>query len=594
MAIVKGLPSIALLLVFGLSLAARAEQPKLAVLEFDVQAGVTIDRTYFSDKVRQVARKEVPQLFVMTKESSEMLLKANGTSLDECYEKGTCEVEIAKLMQADYVVSGRLTKLSSGLVMTLRLHATGSGELIDAEEARGADDGELAQHAEAAVKALLDPLTKRLARQQSSGPQAERAIGGGLKDVAGGADEAIVPFDSVPAGAVVMVDGDLLCQATPCSRTLMVGKHLISMQKEGYEAASGQFDARKGAKVSLTLPRVQAKLMVETTPSPLPLVVDGKPAGQSPLTVMLAPGDHEVLVNDPCWERAGQSLLLKKGEDRPVHIAPKERQAGLKVNAEDNAGNAVEAHILVDGKDQGTTPSTVKVSACAKTLRVQSDKGSYEQPLSLSEGTVVSVRAKLAPVARPVPPPTPAPVYTPPPTYSSDDSPSEAGKKFLDSTFVDLCCRTLFDLSATAAIEAIAPSTDGEVRPQAMTVYRLRSTIVSLGLVRMTACSPLTDTGLSCDDGPQGFEFGLWPLTIASWTGKEDASKGGWGVEPYALFRSVDGGTTWTGGVRAFFDIRFMYFTAGIEGSFGGPETQNGWRGTFGVGTSAVWNNSNR
>ena len=43
--------------------------------------------------------------------------------------------------------------------------------------------------------------------------------------------EVIITFDSTPPGAVVLVDGAVLCQATPCSKTLQLGGHSVSIQK---------------------------------------------------------------------------------------------------------------------------------------------------------------------------------------------------------------------------------------------------------------------------------------------------------------------------------------------------------------------------
>ena len=49
----------------------------------------------------------------------------------------------------------------------------------------------------------------------------------------GGGKETIVKFESNPSGAVVLADGKLLCQSTPCSKMLTTGNHEIEMQMEG-------------------------------------------------------------------------------------------------------------------------------------------------------------------------------------------------------------------------------------------------------------------------------------------------------------------------------------------------------------------------
>ena len=77
-----------LTILFAIPLAAETTQLKLAVLEFESAKGTDVDRIYFSDKVRALSGKLAPHLFVMTRESSEMLLRSMGTSLEKCQTEG--------------------------------------------------------------------------------------------------------------------------------------------------------------------------------------------------------------------------------------------------------------------------------------------------------------------------------------------------------------------------------------------------------------------------------------------------------------------------------------------------------------------------
>jgi len=88
-------------LAVAIALPARAaEQKHLAVLEFELAQGVKIDRTYFSDLARGAVKKHAPQLFVMTRESTEALLQANGKTMADC--TGECEVEVGRKLGADW------------------------------------------------------------------------------------------------------------------------------------------------------------------------------------------------------------------------------------------------------------------------------------------------------------------------------------------------------------------------------------------------------------------------------------------------------------------------------------------------------------
>lgn len=156
---------------------AGAERQKVAVLEFEMVKGLDLDRAYFSDKVRGAVQDRMPQLFVMTRESTEMLLKQFGKSINDC--TGECEVETGRQLGADYVVSGRLTRAGTRTALTLRLHATATGELIKASEAMGKDADAVIDAVEPAVEKLLGPL-KGAAKATAEAPRApaDKAVRG--------------------------------------------------------------------------------------------------------------------------------------------------------------------------------------------------------------------------------------------------------------------------------------------------------------------------------------------------------------------------------------------------------------------------------
>ncbi len=139
-------------------LSAHADgQKRLAVLEFEVAQGVKIDRTYFSDLARGAVKKQAPQLFVMTRESTEVLLQANGKTLADC--TGECEVEIGRKLGADYIISGRITQIGTRQVLTLRLFSTADGALMADEEASGKSQDQLFDESKAAMGRLIKSLT---------------------------------------------------------------------------------------------------------------------------------------------------------------------------------------------------------------------------------------------------------------------------------------------------------------------------------------------------------------------------------------------------------------------------------------------------
>lgn len=201
---------IALAVLVLLTAPVGAAKQKIAVLEFEVTRGLDLDRTYFSDKVRGSVQDRAPQLFVMTRESTEVLLQQFGKTLADCL--GECEVETGRKLGADYVVSGRITEVGSRLALTMRLHATATGELLKTAEvlARGPDA--LVDAVEGSVATLLVPLAVEGPEPRVQAPRPvvpEPAHAQNVRkvpDLREQADRTIEPksglvFVSVPAGA---------------------------------------------------------------------------------------------------------------------------------------------------------------------------------------------------------------------------------------------------------------------------------------------------------------------------------------------------------------------------------------------------------
>ena len=93
--------------------ARAAEQLKLAVLEFEMQQGLSIDRRTFGSRLQNAARNGAPQLFVMTQANIMMLLRSAGKTLEQC--EGECAVETGRLIGTDLVISGRISKVGRTL-----------------------------------------------------------------------------------------------------------------------------------------------------------------------------------------------------------------------------------------------------------------------------------------------------------------------------------------------------------------------------------------------------------------------------------------------------------------------------------------------
>jgi hypothetical protein len=117
-------------------LSARLNNKRLAVLEFQSRNLNEDVLMALSDNVRGGALQGIAGsgMSIMTRENMLVLLKDMGR--DACSE-GDCEVETARNIGADYVVSGKVVVVEGIYVVTLKLHETKNGSLIGTEVVEG-------------------------------------------------------------------------------------------------------------------------------------------------------------------------------------------------------------------------------------------------------------------------------------------------------------------------------------------------------------------------------------------------------------------------------------------------------------------------
>lgn len=104
-----------------------------------------------------------------------------------------------------------------------------------------------------------------------------------------------VQFSSDPAPARVVVDKDesKSC-STPCSIPLMPGRHTLTIAAANYGLAQRIIEVPDQRDVFVPLSQNVAIVQLDTVPSGSTLYVDGKLEGQTPATLKLRPGPHQI------------------------------------------------------------------------------------------------------------------------------------------------------------------------------------------------------------------------------------------------------------------------------------------------------------
>ena len=163
-----------LLLACLMAAGSQAGEPRrLAVLELNSQRLAPSDRTsyqapYFTDLFRQKAVQLLPKLAVITRENLLTLLQASGKDLSQC--EGTCAVDTARLIGADYVVAGDFARVGPAVKLTLTLYDAHSGNVLAGTTAAGRNPEGLDESAQLVADDLFTPLLA-----QYGGPQQPKA-----------------------------------------------------------------------------------------------------------------------------------------------------------------------------------------------------------------------------------------------------------------------------------------------------------------------------------------------------------------------------------------------------------------------------------
>lgn len=116
--------------------------------------------------------------------------------------------------------------------------------------------------------------------------------------VAAGTSTSDIDLISDPAGARITVDdrSDAVCNA-PCTMALPTGRHTLTAQLAGYAVAKRIFVLPESNSLYIPLIQSTGVLVLSSIPSGSSVMIDGKAYGQTPATLHLSSGVHQILLS---------------------------------------------------------------------------------------------------------------------------------------------------------------------------------------------------------------------------------------------------------------------------------------------------------
>lgn len=169
------------------------------------------------------------------------------------------------------------------------------------------------------------------------------------------------------------------------------GEYQLNASAEGYRSLQQDFTVgpEDHQLLQLTMEKLPGHLEVSTAPPGAEVMVDGQPAGTTPLVVRdLSPGSHKIVVQAARYLPASSEVLIE-GLDHTQPLSLTLEPAWGQVQLNSNPGGA---EVTVAGESRGTTPLTTELLASGETVKVSlSGYKPWQQSLNVAIGDTLEV-----------------------------------------------------------------------------------------------------------------------------------------------------------------------------------------------------------
>lgn len=168
--------------------------------------------------------------------------------------------------------------------------------------------------------------------------------------------DGYISVSSDPSKSTVRIDG-VYYGTTPTTVSVPAGRHTVSVAKDGYSGWSQTVSVTTGATTSVyaTLSKVVTTgyLSASSNPKYADLYVDGSYQGQTPITIALDSGKHNVVFRKSGYSDYSISVYINEGQTSIISATLVEKDTSGYVSIASFPGGA---SVYVDGAFVGNTP----------------------------------------------------------------------------------------------------------------------------------------------------------------------------------------------------------------------------------------------
>ena len=208
-------------------------------------------------------------------------------------------------------------------------------------------------------------------------------------------------IETIPSGLNVLIDGEPQ-GASPVKTILAEGQHTYSIQcsnknisTRNFSIAAGKISTYKIScptplqptpKGAVNLDQGQNNFAVDSTPTRLRVLIDGKVRGGSPVRTMLYRGAHKLLVECPGMN-ISQNFVIVTGVTRSYVLTCFDRPPGGHLGDIIIETEPSPLTVLIDGKPQGASPLHVTLNQSQHNFTIECpDTGHFTKTFSIPPG----------------------------------------------------------------------------------------------------------------------------------------------------------------------------------------------------------------
>lgn len=196
---------------------------------------------------------------------------------------------------------------------------------------------------------------------------------------------------STPSYATVLIDGVKVGETPLIKNDVLIGKHQITFQKEGYGSVVKTVELLEGAENSVSVELSNTKeVQITSSPSGAKVSIDGDHKGTTPFNIALTYGEHKLTFSKDKYNTEAETIDVNSGTNTISHYFQTKRKVSI-------TSEPYGASVKIDGAYKGTTPLSVDLGNGKHLISLQRDGYQSKQEYRLVTSNNQQFHFKLQP-----------------------------------------------------------------------------------------------------------------------------------------------------------------------------------------------------